>query len=93
MIYIYLMIPNIVTRRPLSLLDEDGCILAMDDGIANFDSRGSLYLPISVIDSRKFSHLVCIETRNTPLVNIIVQEMWLNVQGIIGLWKTNFTTQ
>lgn len=53
MIYIYLMIPNIVTGRPLSLLNEDGCILAMDDGIANFDSRGSLYLPISVIDSRK----------------------------------------
>lgn len=40
--------------RPLSLLpDEDGCILAVDDGAASFDCRGSLSLPISVIDSGK----------------------------------------
>lgn len=39
--------------RPLSLPDEDGCILAVDDGVASFDCRGSLSLPISVIDSGK----------------------------------------
>ncbi|KAL6320446.1 hypothetical protein AAG906_007143 [Vitis piasezkii] len=39
--------------RPLSLPDEDGCILAVDDGAASFDCRGSLSLPISVIDSGK----------------------------------------
>ncbi|KAJ9680038.1 hypothetical protein PVL29_021800 [Vitis rotundifolia] len=39
--------------RPLSLPDEDGCILAVDDGTASFDCRSSLSLPISVIDSGK----------------------------------------
>lgn len=52
------MIYYFATGRPLSLPDEDGCILAVDDGVASFDCRGSLSLPISVIDSGKVSHLI-----------------------------------
>lgn len=56
MVYIYYYFA--MGRRPLRIPDEDGSILAVDDGIASFDCRGSLSLPISVIDSGKVRHLV-----------------------------------
>ncbi|KAA8540048.1 hypothetical protein F0562_026740 [Nyssa sinensis] len=39
--------------RPLGLPDENGCILAVNDGSVSIDIRGSISLPISVIDSVK----------------------------------------
>ncbi|KAK1571160.1 hypothetical protein Q3G72_012800 [Acer saccharum] len=39
--------------RPLGLPDENGCVLALNDGITSLDICSSLSLPISVIDSGK----------------------------------------
>ncbi|KAF8379724.1 hypothetical protein HHK36_029171 [Tetracentron sinense] len=40
--------------RPLELPDENGCLLTVNAGDASLDIRGSLSLPISVIDTGKF---------------------------------------
>ncbi|KAJ4726669.1 Protein defective in meristem silencing 3 [Melia azedarach] len=39
--------------RPLGVSDKKGCVLSMNDGIANLDVGSSLSLPIGIIDSGK----------------------------------------
>ncbi|KAL5567763.1 hypothetical protein UlMin_024338 [Ulmus minor] len=39
--------------RPLSIPDEEGCVLREHDGEANLEIRKSLSVPVSVIDSQK----------------------------------------
>ncbi|KAF3955648.1 hypothetical protein CMV_019149 [Castanea mollissima] len=40
-------------ERPLGLSDDNACIVGVNDGNPSFDIRGSLSLPIDVIDSGK----------------------------------------
>ena len=43
-------------ERPLGMPDDTACILVVNNGNPNFDIRGSLSLPIDVIDSGKVCH-------------------------------------
>lgn len=43
-------------ERPLGMPDDNACILVVNNGNPNFDIRGSLSLPIDVIDSGKVCH-------------------------------------
>ncbi|KAM4068715.1 hypothetical protein ACB094_12G034100 [Castanea mollissima] len=47
--------------RPLGLPDDNACILVVNDGNPSFDIRGSLSLPIDVIDSGKCLAIESIE--------------------------------
>ncbi|KAK7850486.1 structural maintenance of chromosomes flexible hinge domain-containing protein gmi1 [Quercus suber] len=48
-------------ERPLGLPDDNACILEVNDGNPSFDIRGSLSLPIDVIDSGKCLAIESIE--------------------------------
>jgi len=45
-------------ERKLGLPDDHGCALVVNNGDVNFDIRGSLSLPINVIDSGKVCHCI-----------------------------------
>ncbi|KAK1285121.1 hypothetical protein QJS10_CPB20g01825 [Acorus calamus] len=52
--------------RPLGCLEEEGCLLTVDDGNACLDIRKSLSFPISVIDHGK-CHVIDLNTWNDQL--------------------------
>ena len=47
------MFDELGSIRPLSILDDEGCILRNHDGEANLEIHKSLFVPISIIDSQK----------------------------------------